>query len=102
MIIHSMVVQIRSSGVLPGWENVACLRDDVVLLDRNHLEVAFSMLMLLMPRVRDAVAKPVLHNVDMLLPDIDIPRGLTCASGIASDRKFRDACLQVDILALQC
>ena len=102
MIIHSMVMQMRSSGFLPGLENVARLRDDVALLGRNHLEVAFSMLMLLLPGVRDAVAKPLLHNVDMLHPDIDISRRLACTSGIASDHKFRDGRLQVDILALQC
>ena len=101
MIIHSMVVQIRSSGVRPGWEHVACLRDDVALLDRNHLELAFSMLMLLLPGVRDAFAKPLLHNVDVLLPDIDISRRLACTWGIASDHKFRDGRLQVDIVALQ-
>ena len=102
MIIHSMAVQIRSSGVLPGLENVAHLRDDVSLHDSNPLDVAFSMLMLLLPGVRDAVAKPLLHNVDMLLPDIDISRRLACTLGIASDHKFRDGRLQVEILALQC
>ena len=102
MIIHSMVMQIRSSGVFPGWENVACLRDVVALHDRNRLEVAFSMLMLLLPGVRDAVAKPLLHNVDMLPPDIDISRRLACAWGIASDHEFRDGRLQVEVIALQC
>ena len=101
MIIHSMVMQIRSSGVLPGLEHVACLRDDVALCDLNHLEVAFSMLILLLPGVGDAIAKPLLHNVDMLLPDIDISRRLACTLGSSSDHQFRDGCLQVEILALQ-
>ena len=71
MIVHSMVVQKGSSGFLPGWEQVACLRDDIGIFDGNCLAFALSMLMLLLlPDARNAKAKPLLHDLEMLRPDI--------------------------------
>ena len=45
MVVHRMVMQIGSSGFLPGREDAACLRDGIGLLDGNSLMPALPMLM---------------------------------------------------------
>ena len=82
MIVHSMVVQEWLSSFCPGGEHVPGLREDVGLLDGNGLAFALSMLMLLLSGGRDALAKPLPHDMYMLLPDVDISRRFACTSGI--------------------
>ena len=72
MIVHSMVVQEWLNSLFPGGEDVTGLRDDVGLLDGNDLVFALPMLMLLLSDARDALAKPLPQDLDMLLPDVDI------------------------------
>ena len=56
MVVHRMVVQERSRGLLPRGEHVASLRDVIGHLDGNLFAFAFPMLMLLLPDAGNAFA----------------------------------------------
>ena len=74
MVVDRMVVQVLGLRVLPGFEDVALVRRLELLIQVDLFASPLSMLVLLLPRPCDPVLHEALQFLQVLLPNVYVPR----------------------------